>query len=45
MMNYWMFNHTPEPGGSFQPYFLPVPPKVRSARAAMAGTGGLEEAE
>lgn len=38
-------NSTPEPDGSFKDYFLRVPPSVRTAKAAVAWTFGLEEAE
>ena len=37
-----VLNSTPEPDGSFKPYFLRVPPTVRSAEEAVAWTFGKE---
>lgn len=38
-------NATPEPDGTRRTYFLRVPPSVRTARAGVAWTFGLEESE
>lgn len=38
-------NSTPEPDGSRKTYFLRVPPDTRTARAAVAWTFGMSEAE
>lgn len=35
-------NATAEPDGTFKTYFLRVPPTIRSARAAVAWTFGLD---
>jgi hypothetical protein len=38
-------NGTPEPDGTYKRYFLRVPPGLRTARAAVAWTYGLTEAQ
>lgn len=40
-----VLNSTPEPDGTTRVYFLRVPPTIRSARAGVAWTFGLTEAE
>ncbi len=38
-------NGTPHPDGTYQRYFLQVPPEIRSARAAVAWSYGMSEAQ
>lgn len=38
-------NSTPEPDGSYKMYYLRVPPRINSAREAVAWTFGLEQYE
>jgi hypothetical protein len=40
-----VINSTAEPDGTFREYFLRVPPEIRSARAGIAWSFGLEEWE
>jgi hypothetical protein len=40
-----VLNSSPEPDGSFRTYFLRVPPTIRTARAGVAWTFDLSEAE
>jgi hypothetical protein len=40
-----VLNSTPEPDGTTKTYLLPVPPETRTAKAAVAWTFNLEEAE
>jgi hypothetical protein len=40
-----VINSTPEPDGTYKPYFLRVPPDVRTARDAVAWTFGLTGSE
>jgi len=40
-----VINRSPEPDGSFRPYFLRVPPSVTTAKAAVAWTFGMGENE
>jgi hypothetical protein len=38
-----VLNATPEPDGTFQDYYLRVPPDVESAREAVAWTFDMED--
>jgi hypothetical protein len=40
-----VINSTPEPDGSFNEYFLRVPPSIARARQGVAWTFGLSEEE
>jgi hypothetical protein len=37
-----VLNSTPEPNGSFKPYFLRVPPTIETAKAAVAWTFNID---
>jgi hypothetical protein len=40
-----VMNSTPEPDGTYKPYFLRVPPTIRRAKEAVAWSFGLAESE